>query len=293
MMMSFVSAATGVIASHPNFAYAVVFLLALSESIPVVGVVIPGTAVIIAVSMLVPSGAVALWPLLTAATVGAIISDGLSFWLGHRYHNELLGLWPLKRYPELIARSEAFFSRHGDKSVFLARFTPGVRAFIPLLAGMLRMPVRQFYLANVASAVAWALSHILPGVLAGAWFGYLGPAAKPLAVLFVILVVALWSTKHAVRYALRRGVPLLIVGLERVRAWASSRDTRLSGALLSLLDPSRHEARTLAVLGLLLAGAAWLFFGVLQDVVSGDPLVRSDTAIYRALQDLRTVPGDG
>ncbi len=291
-MSSLFSIVIGFIASHPHFAYGVVFLLALSESIPIIGAVVPGSAVILALSALVPSGVVTLWPLLIAATAGAVIGDGLSFWLGHRYHREILGLWPLNCYPELIARSEAFFLRHGDKSVFLARFTPGVRAFIPLLAGMLRMPVRRFYAANVVSALAWAPSHILPGVLVGAAFGLLGTAAEPLAVLIVVLAVALWIITHVVRYALRRGIPLLIVGAERLRIWASTHDTWPSRILRSLLDASGHEARTLAALAILLIGGAWLFFGVLEDVVSGDPLVLADGAIYRALQDLRTAPGD-
>jgi undecaprenyl-diphosphatase len=96
-MMAFFSAVTGFIALHPHFAYAAVCLLALSESIPIVGAAVPGSAVILAISALVPSGAVKLWPLLIAAMVGAIIGDGLSFWLGHRYHREILGSWSLNR----------------------------------------------------------------------------------------------------------------------------------------------------------------------------------------------------
>jgi len=291
-MSSFFSTVTGFIASHPHSAYGVVFLLALSESIPIIGAVVPGSAVILAISALVPSGVVTLWPLLIAATAGAIIGDGLSFWLGQRYHREILGRWPLNRYPELIARSEGFFSRHGDKSVFLARFTPGVRAFIPLLAGMLRMPGRRFYAANVVSALAWAPSHILSGVVVGAAFGLLGAAAEPLAVLLVVLAAAFWVIAHVVRYALRRGIPLLIVSSERLQILASTHDTWPRRILRSLLDASGHEAKTLAALAVLLIGGAWLFFGVLEDVVSGDPLVLADGAIYRALQDLRTAPGD-
>lgn len=292
MMTSVFSAATEFIAAHAHPAYAAVFLLALSESIPVIGVVVPGSAIILAISALVPSGVVALWPLMIAAALGAVVGDGLSYWLGHRYHRETLTLWPLNRYPELIARSEVFFARHGDKSVFLARFTPGVRAFVPLLAGMLRMPPRRFHVANITSALAWAPSHTVPGVLVGAAFGLVGAAAKPLAILLVILVVAVWVVTHAVRHALRRGIPLLLAGLERLRAWAAAHDTRLSRILRNLLDPAQNEARILAVSGLLLIAGAWLFFGVLEDVVSGDPLVRADAVVYRALQDLRTAPGD-
>jgi len=96
-MTSMFAAITGLIASYPHFAYASVFVLALSEAVPLVGVVVPGTAVIIAISALVPSGVVTLWPLLIAATMGAITGDGLSFWLGHRYHAKLLSFWPLNR----------------------------------------------------------------------------------------------------------------------------------------------------------------------------------------------------
>lgn len=292
MVASFFSAVTAFIAAHPHFAYAVVLLLALSESIPVVGIVVPGTAAILAISALVPSGVVTLWPLLASAIAGAIIGDGISFWIGRRYHREILDLWPLNRYPELIARSEAFFARHGDKSIFLARFTPGVRAFIPLFAGILRMPARRFYAANILSALAWAPSHILPGMLVGASFSLLGSAAKPLAILFALLVALIWATVQVVRLALRHGMPLVSAATERIRVWAVTRKSRWSRVLLGLLDPSRTDLRGLAALAGLLVGSAWLFFGILEDVVNGDPLVRADTAIYNALQDLRTTPGD-
>ncbi|KAA0983962.1 phosphatase PAP2 family protein [Pseudomonas sp. ANT_J28] len=291
-MTSLVSSVIEFLTAHPHVAYLAVFLLALSESIPIIGAVVPGTAVILALSALVPSGVLLLWPLLVAATLGAIAGDGLSFWLGHRYHREILGFWPLNRHPELIQSSEAFFERHGAKSVFLARFVPGVRAFIPLLAGMMGMAVSRFYAVNVVSALAWAPSHILPGVLVGATFSFLGAAAKPLAILLVVLVATGWAGLHLVRWTLRRGIPYLIVAVERLRSWAGTHDTWLSRSLTRLLDPSRPEAWPLTLSAVLLVGAAWLFFGVLEDVVSGDPLLLADSAIYRALQDLRTTPGN-
>jgi undecaprenyl-diphosphatase len=292
MMTSLVSSIIEFLTANPHVAYLAVFLLALSESIPIIGAVVPGTAVILALSALVPSGALLLWPLLIAATLGAIVGDGLSFWLGHRYHREILGFWPFNRHPELIQSSEAFFERHGVKSVFLARFVPGVRAFIPLLAGMMGMAVSRFYVVNVASALAWAPSHILSGVLVGATFSILGAAAKPIAILLIFLLVAGWTLLHIVRWTMRRGVPYFIDALERLRYWAGTHDTGLSRSLTHVLDPSRPEARTLALSAALLVGAAWLFFGILEDVVTGDPLLLADSAIYHMLQELRTAPGD-
>src|SRR5260370_9337517 len=179
--MSFVTVITDFVSMHPHLAYGAVFLLALSEAIPIVGALVPGSALIIRISALVPAGFVELVPLLIDATMGAITGDGLSYGLGHRYHREVLCRSPLNRYPELLARSEAFLHRHGGKNVFLARLTPGVRAFVPLLAGILGMPVHRFYAATIASALAWAPSHVLPGVLAGASFTLTGEAAGRLA----------------------------------------------------------------------------------------------------------------
>jgi membrane protein DedA with SNARE-associated domain/membrane-associated phospholipid phosphatase len=292
MEMSFVSSITDFVLANPHLAYGAVFLLALSEAIPVVGALVPGSALIIGISALVPAGIVKLLPLLIAATVGAITGDGLSYWLGHRYHREVLCRWPLNRHPDLVAQSEAFLHRHGGKSVFLARFTPGVRAFVPLLAGILRMPVRRFYAANIASALAWAPSHILPGVLLGASFMLTGADAGRLAVLLVAVIAVVWAVIWGVRLALRRGMPRLAVAQERLWAWACARDTWPRRQARPLLDPSQTETRALALSAGVVLGAAWLFFGVLEDVVSRDPLVRADAAIYHLLQELRTPWGD-
>lgn len=291
-MTEFIHTVTGFIADYPHLAYAAVLLLSLSESLPVIGAFVPGSAVIIALSALVPGGTLKLWPMLAAAFVGAIIGDGFAFWLGHRYHREILTRWPLNRAPELLARSEAFFTRHGDKSVFIARFTPGVRAVVPLFAGILHVPMRRFYVANILSALVWAPSHILPGVLVGASLGIFGAAAEPLALIALLLVILGWLLLQVARLVIRLGYPVVMRWVEEGRAWAANHNTKASRTLGALLDPERSEARVLFLLALLLLGAAWLFLGILEDVASGDQLVTADQSIYRFLQDLRTAPGD-
>ena len=164
-MTSYSSALVDFVHAHSQYAYIVIFLLALSEAIPVVGTVVPGSTLIIGISALATGAHANPWILLIAATVGAIVGDGLSFWLGQHYRWKILNLWPLNQYPQFIARSESLITRYGAASVFLARFTAVVRAFVPLVAGILRMPPRHFYIANILSALAWAPAHVFPGVL--------------------------------------------------------------------------------------------------------------------------------
>jgi membrane protein DedA with SNARE-associated domain len=179
------------IGSHPQYAFVAVLLLALSEAIPVVGTVVPGSSLIIAISALATTADVGAWLLLVAAVIGAIAGDSLAFWLGYRYRRELLGGWPLNRFPRLLARSAQFIRRHGVTAVFLARFTAVVRAFVPLVAGILRMSSRHFYVANVVSALLWAPLHVFPGVLAGIAMSVAGPNGTRLGLLaLAVLVIA-------------------------------------------------------------------------------------------------------
>ena len=75
-MASFFHALIEWIGAHPTFAFVAVFILALSEAIPVIGTVVPGSTTIIGISALATRADVNLWLLLIAATVGAICGDG-------------------------------------------------------------------------------------------------------------------------------------------------------------------------------------------------------------------------
>jgi membrane protein DedA with SNARE-associated domain len=181
--MSYFNTLIDFVGSHPQFAVIAVLLLALSEAVPVIGTVVPGSTLILAISALATTADVKPWLLLVAAVVGAIAGDGLSFWLGYRYRREILHGWPLDRFPRLIERSAQFIRRHGVTSVFLARFTAVVRAFVPLVAGILRMSSPHFYVANVLSALIWAPIHIFPGVWAGMAISLAGPNGTKLILL--------------------------------------------------------------------------------------------------------------
>jgi membrane protein DedA with SNARE-associated domain len=188
-MTAYLSDITAFVSRHPQYAAWAVFLLAFSEAIPIVGTVVPGSTLIVAVSALAIEAEISPWLLLVAAIVGAIAGDGASFWLGQRCHGEILQRWPLNRFPKLIARSEAFFNRYGGASVFLARFTAVVRAFVPLIAGIVRMPARQFYVANVLSALVWAPAHVFPGVVFGLLVSLAG--ARPEQIFFLAVAAML------------------------------------------------------------------------------------------------------
>jgi membrane protein DedA with SNARE-associated domain len=157
----------GFVSIHALLAYGAIFLAALLEAVPIAGSLIPGSTVIVALSTLVPSGNLKLVPILAAAIAGALIGDGLAYWIGRRAERDVLTAWPLSKYPAAIAQSEAFFHRYGTFAVFLARFVPPVRAVVPIIAGALGMSPVRFFSAMTPAVLLWAPAMVLPGVLAG------------------------------------------------------------------------------------------------------------------------------
>jgi membrane-associated protein len=182
----------------------VLFLAALLEAVPVVGSFIPGSTVILSLSALITTGQLKLAGVLAATIVGAAVGDGTAFWLGHRRPDAFRKIWPLNHYPGLVERSEAFFKEHGGKAVFLARFLPPVRAFVPITAGVLAMPPRRFFPLNLTAILLWAPAHIVPGLLAGTAYKKAGAMADDLLLPVAAGVIAIGLVVWAIRRHLRR-----------------------------------------------------------------------------------------
>lgn len=279
------------IGMHPAVAGVLVFAAAMAESLAVVGLAVPGAAMMIVAGALVALGALGFWPTLLLAVAGAIAGDGVSFWIGRRYRDRLRTLWLFRRHPEWLSRGESFFYRHGGKSVLFGRFVGPVRPIIPVVAGMFGMRPAVFYAVNVLSAFAWAPAYLLPGMAFGAALAVAGEVAARLAVLLVLFAVVIWFTLWISRWLFQVLPPRAALMAQWFLAWGS-RHPRVNRIIGGLLDPAQPEPKALLAMGVLLIGSAWLFLGVLEDVVTGDPLVHADQGLYRLMQNLRTPWGD-
>ncbi|WP_315836844.1 DedA family protein [Bradyrhizobium prioriisuperbiae] len=203
-MTSAIASLIALVSAHPGWAYATIFLAAMLEALPVAGSFVPGSTVILGLSALIGSGSLELLPVLASAAVGAVIGDGLAYWTGHRAKRAILQAWPLSAYPYVVARSEEFFERRGALAVFLARFVPPVRAFVPVTAGALGMPPQRFFPINVAAIALWAPLHVVPGLLAGSALKQWGTTLHHHLAALAVIVVALGVVAFAIRQYLHR-----------------------------------------------------------------------------------------
>ncbi|MBS9477643.1 DedA family protein [Ancylobacter radicis] len=151
--------------SHSYLVPLVVGIIAFGESLVLVGLVIPATALMLAIGGLIGSGLVEPVPVVAGAIAGAIVGDIASYWLGRWVGPRVVHRWPLQGYRSQVAQARLFFRRFGFASVFIGRFFGPVRCTMPMVAGMMRMEQRRFQIANVSSAFVWA-----PVMLAPGWF---------------------------------------------------------------------------------------------------------------------------
>ncbi len=106
--------------------------------------------------------------LIIVLSLAAIAGDSINFMLGHRFGHALTQpRWQRWLKPQHLQAATTFFQRHGNSAIFLGRFMPIIRTFIPFTAGISNMPYHKFIWFNILGGVTW----VNVAVLAGYFFG--------------------------------------------------------------------------------------------------------------------------
>jgi membrane protein DedA with SNARE-associated domain len=242
--------------ANPAWGAAIVFLIAMLESLVLVGILLPGIVILFGVGALIGLGVLEMIPIWIAASSGAFIGDSLSYALGHRYREHLVDIWPFSRYPGMLRRGQLFFQVHGQKSVVAGRFIGPLRPIIPAVVGMMGMKPPRFLAVDSFACIAWAPSFLLPGMLFGASLEVASEYTGRLTVMLVIGVLVLWLIWWLMRLIYE---PLATRSARWMRrgirwAWRHPVLGRITGPVL---DPSRPEVLSVSMLGILLVVIFW------------------------------------
>lgn len=177
---------------NPEWGGIVAFIVALTESLAIIGIFIPALIIFTAIGALVSSGVLPLMPILLWTFLGAIIGDGGSYLIGYYYHQKLQRIWPFNKYHNLLNKGKRYFTKHGGKSVFISRFVGPLRSIMPIVAGMMNMRPRKFFAVNIPSAIIWAPFYMSGGFLLGAAANSISPGSgQHFTVVIVIALLAI------------------------------------------------------------------------------------------------------
>ena len=161
-MQEYIDLLNNFIVANQAWAGPVIFLLTFGESMLIIGLVIPATAILVATGGLIGAGTLSPWPILIWGIAGAIIGDAVSYYIGRWLGWNITKKPMFANYRPFFVKARLFFKKYGTLSVFLGRFLGPIRSTIPAVAGIMGLDHIKFQIANITSAVLW-----LPGYFAG------------------------------------------------------------------------------------------------------------------------------
>ncbi|MGZ3644303.1 MAG: DedA family protein [Ktedonobacteraceae bacterium] len=153
-----------------NFGYAAVALFIMIESS---GIPFPGETMLLLASFYAAVSHQLQIPLVIAcAAFGAIIGDNIGYAIGRSGGRAFVVRYGKYVFikPEHLALAEAYFAKHGNKTVFFGRFVALLRAWAAFLAGVNHMPWRTFLFYNAVGGILWATIYGTLGYIAGRFF---------------------------------------------------------------------------------------------------------------------------
>ncbi|MCH4053110.1 MAG: VTT domain-containing protein [Atopobiaceae bacterium] len=179
-------AIAGWIAMGPLAAYGFVFLIVFIETGVVFFPFLPGDSLLFAAGFFAQGGGFDIRILLPVVWAAAILGDQSNFMIGHFFGQRIVKSGKVKAMtPERIEKSERFLDKWGRLAIFLGRFFPFIRTFVPFLAGMGGMHWSHFVTFNVLGGLTWSTMFVLLGY----FFGGIPFVQKHFELLIVAIVV--------------------------------------------------------------------------------------------------------
>ncbi len=174
--------------------------IVFAESGLLIGFFLPGDSLLFTAGFLASQNIVDIHVLALLCFAAAVAGDSVGYYFGNKTGPRLLKKPDGKIFKkQYIAEAEAFYEKHGKKTIVMARFVPIVRTFAPIVAGIGNMHYRTFLAYNVIGAALWTLGL----TYAGYFLGQSVPWAKDYLE-FVILGVILLSLLPALVHALSK-----------------------------------------------------------------------------------------
>ena len=169
------------VAQHGAWVYALLFAIVFCETGLVVTPFLPGDSLLFVAGAVAAVGGMDIVAVTATLVAAALCGDNVNYWVGRWAGKSLLSKFI---NPVHLRRTQAFYDRHGGKTIILARFMPIVRTYAPFVAGIGAMPYLRYLAFCVAGALLWVVSLCTVGY----FFGNI-PAVKNNLTAVIILIV--------------------------------------------------------------------------------------------------------
>ncbi|AFY35267.1 DedA family protein [Calothrix sp. PCC 7507] len=144
--------------------------IVFAESGLLIGFFLPGDSLLFTAGFIasVPKSELNIWVLIFGAFVCAVLGDNVGYATGHRFGRKFFqkeDSWLFHK--KHLVKTQDFYEKHGKKTIVLARFTPIIRTFAPIVAGIGAMHYRTFMSYNLIGGFLWTFGITLLGFFLG------------------------------------------------------------------------------------------------------------------------------
>ncbi|HNS37296.1 MAG TPA: DedA family protein [Anaerolineaceae bacterium] len=174
-----------IIAAVGNWTYVVLFIIIFIETGLVVTPFLPGDSLLFAAGAFAARGAFDVILLYVLMAFAAVLGDTANYWIGHYIGPRVFTTKSRLFKKEYLDRTQAFYEKHGGKTIFLARFIPIIRTFAPFVAGVGKMTYGHFITYNIVGGIVWTAVFIFGGY----FFGNLPFVEKNFSLVIIAIIV--------------------------------------------------------------------------------------------------------
>lgn len=170
----------------------IVSLIVFAESGLLIGFFLPGDTLLFGAGLAASQGKFSLFWLIFFVVIAAVVGDNVGYSIGRRAGPRIFkkkdGILFRQEY---IQKSEEFYEKHGGKTIIIARFTPIVRTFAPVVAGAGKMPRQRFMLFNVIGGLLWGGGMSILGYAIGGRIPHLDHYIEKVIIGVMLVSIAL------------------------------------------------------------------------------------------------------
>jgi membrane-associated protein len=156
-----------IIQNTGNLTYLILFFVIFIETGLVVTPFLPGDSLLFAAGTFAGMGSLNIWILFFSLATAAILGDTANYWIGHKLGERVFEMNSRFIKREYLEKTQAFYNKHGGKTIFLARFIPIIRTFAPFIAGVGKMRYGYFITYNFVGGIVWTFIMLFAGYFFG------------------------------------------------------------------------------------------------------------------------------
>jgi len=158
-----------IVNNYKTWTYLILFLIIFAETGFVVTPFLPGDSLLFAAGAIIakPESNLSIVLTLVLLIVAAILGDLVNYHIGKFIGPKAFsGKYKFLK-KEYLEKTQAFYYKHGGKTIIYARFIPIIRTFAPFVAGIGTMSYLRFATYNVVGGIAWVTSFLMIGYFFG------------------------------------------------------------------------------------------------------------------------------